>query len=264
MTTMKKFVVCATIFSFLFVSPVIAKTLIPDTPQQVVATQQSGILVDQGRALLNAGNPDAAEGDFRAALVLGSWNAEADAGLAEALTAQGRTAEALRLYRTLIYTYPRNLSSVAQDHRILMHYVILLSQLGQWEEAVSIYEKVLPDTTHFGDAPRIDVHFDPRVPMPIHLQAMAYVVSGMEYTGHGETTDAFREYEKASHLAPDSPFANYYYGYGWQVLDPKAKMLHQEQAKAAFAKAVQLGKGDLKKAAEKALKDLNKPANKPA
>jgi len=68
----------------------------------------------------------------------------------------------------------------------------------------------------------------------------------------------------ASHLAPDSPFANYYYGYGWQVLDPKAKMLHQEQAKAAFAKAVQLGKGDLKKAAEKALKDLNKPANKPA
>lgn len=257
---MKTSIVSATISSILLVSPVLAdltKTVTPDTPEQVKTIQQSGGLVDQGNMLLSASNPVAAEKAFRAALALEGWNAEADPGLAEALAAQGKINEALRVYRTLIYQYPRNLSSVAHDRRTQMHYAILLSQTGQWQEAVSVYEKNLPSAV-YGDAPKLDVHFDPRAPMPFQLQAMAHVASGMEYTGHGQMKEAFGEYEQATHLAPDSAFANYYYGYGWQNLAPKdrAKLLNQEQAKAAFSKAVQLGKGEIKEAAQKALKDF--------
>lgn len=249
----------------LFAVPAVAQPT-PLPPQELANRQHSWALVAAGNELLQSGDFAGAEADARTALVLCPINANADAVLAEALSAQGEKAEAIAIYRGLIYQYPRNSSSVAQDVRTRMHFAILLSQVGQWPEAVSIYEKALPETTHFGDAPRIDVHFDPHVPMPDQLQALAYVAAGLEYTGHGETTEAFHEYEKASHIAPNSPFANYYYGYGWRDLGPKdkAKLLNQEQAKAAFAKAVLLGKGDLKKAAEKALRDLNKPAGKPA
>ena len=56
-------------------------------------------------------------------------------------------------------------------------------------------------------------------------------------------------------LAPDSPLANYYYGYGWQHLDLKSRTrtANAQRAKAAFQKAAALGGTDVKKAAGEAL-----------
>ncbi len=76
-----------------------------------------------------------------------------------------------------------------------------------------------------------------------------------------ENSRAFTEYGKALALEPDWALTNFYYGYGWQRLFPadKAQLGSVRQAKAALLKATRLGKGDVKKAAEKALQVAMKP-----
>ncbi len=278
---MKTIALCTVLLSSLLAAPVLADGSLPPgvhrfsvsgelPPEQLAMSRHSDFLVAQGEALLKAGNYGAAEQTFRAASAaeaLGTpgFNPSAERGLAEALAYQGRTADALPLYRRLIYEYPHNFSSVAQELRTTMRYSILLTQTGQWPEAVAVYEKALPGGDFHG-MPKLDVHFDPRVPMPVQLQTIAHLACGIEFNRRSDDRAAFSEYVKASYLAPDSALVNYYYGDGWQNLPPKDRaMLGSVQlAKAALQKAILLGKGDLKKAAEKALKDLDKPTNKPA
>jgi tetratricopeptide (TPR) repeat protein len=265
-TLMKKLMLYTALFSLLFslflpsAMANLTKTVSPDTPEQEQTLQRSADLVNQGQALMEKGAYAAAEKDFKEALVLESDNATADPGLAEALAKQNKITEALQVYRNLIYQYPRNMSSVAQNVGTLMHYAILLSQTGQWKEAVSIYEKALPSAVYHG-MPKLDVHFDPQIPMPVQLQAIAHVACGIELSGHGDNPQAFKEYEKGSYLAPDSALVNYYFGDGWQQLSPaeQAKFGRAAQAKAALQKAVRLGKGPVKKAAQKALRMAMKP-----
>ena len=232
------------------------------SPELVAVLAHSELLVSQGEEFLKQGNYQAAEKSYREALTVARSSAtgidpSANRGLAEALAAQGKTMQADQVYRDLIYQEPLKWSSVAQENRTTMSFAIFLSKIGQWPEAVAVYEKALPDTTHWGDAPKIDVHFDPQFPMPAQLQALAHVAIGAEYFGHGNNKSAFSEYEKAVRSDPNSGFANYYYGYGWSHLDPKDKLrvLNTQQAKAALQKAVKIGNADIKKAATKALKD---------
>ncbi len=278
---MKTIALCTILLSLLLVPPVLADGSFPpgvhrfsdsgEVPPEILAlTRQAGALVDQGEALLKAGNYVAAEQTFREAsavqaLGMPKFDPSAERGLAEALVYQGRTAEALQLYRTLIYEDQHKFSSVSQELRTTMRYAILLTQTGQWPEAVAVYEKALPGAEFHG-MPKLDVHFDPNIPMPAQLQTIAHLACGIGFNRHNDDRAAFSEYVKASYLAPDSALVNYYYGDGWQNLTPKdrATLGSVQQAKAALQKAVLLGKGDLKKAAQKALKDLNKPADKPA
>jgi tetratricopeptide (TPR) repeat protein len=261
---MKTIIACAVLLSLLLASPVLSQDIhrinaSGDIPLNA-ATQQSQDMIDQGEDFLKAGNYRAAEQVFRASSALAAsgvpgFSPSAERGLAEALTAQGKTAEALQLYQNLIYQYPRNFSSVAQEMRTQMRCAILLSQTGHWKEAVSIYEKALPSAVYHG-MPKLDVHFDPQSPMPVQLQAIAHVACGIELSGHGDNPQAFKEYEKGSYLAPDSALVNYYFGDGWQQLSPaeQAKFGRAAQAKAALQKAVRLGKGPVKKAAQKVLR----------
>lgn len=237
-----------------------------NTPQEMSGLHQEDLLNAAGEESLKSGRYVEAEKDFRAINSLDRFDAGAYRGIGEALTGQGRLAEAVQAYQILIYQDPFKWSSIAQDTRTLMHYAILLSETGRWPEAVSVYEKALPTTPNFGDVPITDIHFDPRVPMPTQLQTVAHIASGLEYFGGGEKKDAFREFNEASLLVPDSAFANYYYGFGWRNLDPKerAKIGSEQQAKAALQKAILLGKADVKIAARKVLDDLNKPDSKPA
>lgn len=232
-----------------------------DTPQgkaeirrQEAALKQSDALNDSGERLLDAKQFAAAEADFREALAQRPDIPFPCAGLAEALSDQGRYAEALDVYRTL-FADPNNLSSTAQETRVRMGYAIALSRLGHWREAVAVYEKTIPDSPNYGDAPKIEVHFDPHVPMPAQLQGLAYVAIGIEYEGHSAGKRAYLRYEQALRTDPSSAFTNYYYGYGWSRLDPKdrSELGGEQQAKRALQKAVKIGKGAVKKAARKAL-----------
>lgn len=68
-------------------------------------------------------------------------------------------------------------------------------------------------------------------------------------------------YQRALQLAPDSALTNYYYGQGWQKLSPAERIQFgtAQQAKAALQKAIKIGKGAVKKAAQKPLQVAMKP-----
>ena len=106
------------------------------------------------------------------------------------------------------------------------------------------------------------------MPEPTALATAIHITRGLVYNatpdwaGDSQNKEAAAEYGKALQLAPASPLTNYYYGVGWQKLSPaeRAKSGSMQQAKASLQKAILLGKTNVKKAAEKVLKDLNKPA----
>jgi tetratricopeptide (TPR) repeat protein len=229
-------------------------TITPVTPQERAALHREDLLTQAGEDALLSDNYVGAEKNFRAVLKLDRWDSQAYQGIAESLLGQHRPAEAVPVYKALIYRDPLKWSSTASETRALMGYAIALCQAGNWTEAVAIYEKALPDA-QYGDAPKLDIHFDPDTPMPDQLQVIAHVAIGLQYFGGGEDKEALMEFGKGLRLDPDSVFANYYYGYGWGAMSPgdKAKFGSEQQAKAALQKAVKLGKGPVKSAAQKAL-----------
>ncbi len=232
-----------------------------NTAEEMLVLQQEDLLNEAGENALLVKHYEEAEADYRAIQSIDALDAGAYQGLGEALTGQGRVKEAIQAYQTLIYKDPFKWSSIAQEVRTQMYYAALLGQTGHWTEAVSIYEKALANVPKFGDTPLAETHFNPRLPMPTQLWTMAHIASGLQWQGSGENKAAFIEFGKAMSLDSDSVFANYYYGYGWQRLDPKdkAKIENAQQAKAALEKAVKLGKPDVKKAAQKALLVAAKP-----
>ena len=183
--------------------------------------------------------------------------------LAQALDAQGKEQEALRVYQELVTDrQPRN----------LLPYALLLLKSGQWAQAVATYNQGIALYSE-----RDPVWANPRflsdVPEPTALAVAIHIERGRlfngapDWAGEGQNTEALAEYAKALQLAPDSDLANYYYGVGWQQLSPAERAKaggNEQQAKAALQKAMRLGKAPVKKAAQKALKDFNKPATKPA
>ena len=74
---------------------------------------------------------------------------------------------------------------------------------------------------------------------------------------------AMREYAAALSLEPNWDLANYYYGYGWQQLSPAERahlgLAQEAKAQEALHKAVKIGKGLVKAAAQKALRVAMKP-----
>ena len=228
----------------------------PQTAQDKADIVRTSELDQQGNAALDAKDYITAEQDFREALDIAPWDVSYDQGLAEALTGQGRIKEAIDAYRLLVAPYPHFITSVADELRTRMRFAILLAQTGQWAEAVANYEKSVLQAD-FGTSPEWRPDFDPQVPQPQALEAMAHIALGRDYTM--STLDhrkAFVEFSKAQQVQPKSPLANYYYGFGWQQLSPaeRAKFGSPEKARAALETAARLGKGQVKVAAQKALK----------
>lgn len=263
----------------------------PSSPQYAERVQEAETDYKEGKAAMGAQDFVTAETDFRAAISV------APAGylyfdLAKALTEQGRVAEAIQTYRTLFYELPVKNCIGSDDPAVVetyrkefaqklyadptrysrfgskapdawMRYALLLNQTGQWKEAVHFYEAALPDVPD-GKVLRASANFNSESPQPRAFAAAVHVALGRNHAFGGELDSndkAMGEYQQALQLAPSWGTANYYYGYGWQRLDPKnrARIGSVQQAKAALQKAVLLCKGDLKKAAQKALKSLNKP-----
>ena len=209
-------------------------------PALVAVAQHSEDIAAQGDEYLKQGNYRAAEAAFQEALEVAKssvpgTNPRATRGLAEALVGEGRLAEADQIYRTLIYQEPLKWSSIAEESRTLMKFAALLSQTGHWAEATGVYKQALSKAV-YGDAPKLDVDFNPQTPMPLLLQALAHTAIGLEYSAHADSTAAFTEYSKGIRLQPDNALANYYYGYGWQRLGPadRVKFGTAQQAKAAL------------------------------
>lgn len=261
---MKIYAICA--IPVLFLSGHVMALDLGQTPQQAAAALRADALEKAGRADMKAGEWAAAVTDLRASITAGAWNSNAYAELAEALTRQGNTREALHVYRELFYRkqvdigLAPDLATALQDPTrndfgtgafpAWMKYALLLSQTGQWREAVNVYEKALPRTPGGGDLPAITVHFKPGLPQPKELQSALHIALGLDnnFRGDGDPNQALKEYENALQLEPNWDLANFYYGFGLQRLG------RTDQARAAFQKTIKIGKGGVKAAAEQALK----------
>ncbi len=197
-------------------------------------------------------------------------------GLGEALAGQGRTAEAIAAYKLGVY-YPLNFTpeavAVSQaienkpnlrgcsfpvDAVAWMKYALLLSQTGQNMEAFSVYTQALhraTDTAH----PEMKLSFTDAPPTSTELQAAVHIALGLLVNDTGNDREqAMSEFDQALRLAPDAAVTNYYYGYGWQRLDPKSpnRAANALQAKAALARATASEDDNVKKAAEEAMKRM--------
>lgn len=232
------------------------------------AARDSFRLASAAAADLHAGHYTLSENEAREALTIDDTDGVADEVLAAALVAQGRDQEALQQYQIVVQHYdsqPRNLLPYAQ----------LLLKSGQWAQALTIYNQVLPrlpdigihpetPVVHDGDLIRANSHFSASVPEPAALETALHIAYGMIYNsgcnwaGESQNTEAMAEYGKALQLAPNNALTNYYYGAGWQKLSPaeRVKFGTVQQAKAHLQKAVKTGNANVKAAAQKALKEL--------
>ena len=290
MTNAKTSLCCATLgLSLIAVSPLVGQPAqaqlpllrpinhrrVPRTPQQVAASEQQAALDRTAAASLHAGHYAQAEAEARQALSMGLDSGIANEMLGAALDGQGKEQEALQVYHAQVIDGKGGLGGQTCN---LLPYALLLLKSGHWAQALAAYNRAvtsLPDvgrhtetvTVHDGDVIRANSHFSPDVPDPTALATAIHIARGLIYNassdwaGEPQNTEALAEYAKALQLAPNSPLTNYYYGTGWQELSPaeRAKVGSVQQAKAALQKAVLLGKGDVKKAALKALKGFNKP-----
>jgi len=237
----------------------------PITPERQAVLDKTAQVVHDAAASLHAGRYAQAEQEARQVLSLSSGSDVGEEVLAAALDAEGKNQEALHAYRVMV------VDEEAQYTRVLLPYSLLLLKSGQWEQAVTAYNQAIAQFSP-KDLLRVNSHFSPDVPEPASLAVAIHIARGVTYNagsgwaGEDQHKEMMAEFGRALQLAPEADLANYYYGFGWRNLDPKerAKMGSVQQAKAALQRAILSGRADVKKAAEKTLKDLNKPTGRPA
>lgn len=138
-------------------------------------------------------------------------------------------------------------SNFPSDIEALARYGLLAEQHGQYAEAVRVYEQA---RQRLNPAPPIalNVHFDPQQPQPASLRAMLNVARGIALDEQGKSQDALAAYAEAARLQPTQAVAQIYLGRSLQ------KVRRTAEAKTAFVKAAQFGQGNVKAAAEEALR----------
>jgi len=253
------------------------------TPQQKADQDAIQKRVNQLNALgsdaLHAGNFVSAEQFFQESVNTRN-NPWVCYRLAQSLIGQGRTADAIQVYRSVIYQRQQNdgvqtTVAVSQNPTEMksgmylrecgtwgetedwMRYALLLSQTGQQKEATTIYLKALPRTPMLDDQVRKTLSDTDHLSLPA-FQAATHIATGLCVSQSTGDDAAMSEFIKAQQLQPDSPLTNYYYGSGWQKLSlaDRAKTGSPDKARAALEKAAKLGTGDVQTQAKAELEQL--------
>jgi len=216
------------------------------TPAQRANEHEKYRLDNAAAAALDAGQYAEAEDDAQQSMALGQDSGLAQEIFAAALDAEGKTQEALGAYQQMSDTgdvYPRT----------QLPYALLLLKTGHWAQAVAAYNKQLPYLAD-GKLMNTNSHFSPTVPQPKELETAIHIGLGLteDWRGYNWTLHSreqtLTQFQQALAAEPNSSLANLYYGRALRRLGRKA------EAQAAFTKATTTAQGDVKAAAEEALK----------
>jgi len=203
---------------------------------------------------LHAGHYALAETEARKAISVDPFSGVGQEVLAAVLDAQGKDREALQAYQAVVEHFDGHA-------RNLIPYALLLLKSGQWAQAATAYNQAAIPYIGQGELEVASSYFSADVREPTALAVAIHIERGQLYSeGCGwvnapQNSEAMAEYAKALQLAPNSALTNYYYGSAWQKLSPteRAKLGNAKWARVALEKAVKLGEGRLKGAAQEAL-----------
>jgi len=201
-----------------------------------------------------AANGHYAEGEilFWKALVVYPHSPESLLGLADACAGKGKQAEALKAYQALIYARGWG-SSINSDPTTSMRYVLALSRIGRWQEALDVYDKANQRTLSGTGKPIAPVSFTRGTPSWTELKAAAHLALGMRRPSYGpaDLRAQLAHLETAARPQPNWAAAQFAYG---QALEKAGRV---KEAKSAYEKALTRADPKLKGRAEGELRKLN-------
>jgi tetratricopeptide (TPR) repeat protein len=201
----------------------------------------SSDLVKQGDALRKQGNNAAAVAAYQSAVnAFPLWKAHI--GLADALAAEKRHAEAAEQYRQALR---RQI-----DPETYFKLAIALSNIGprSYKEALAAYEEGIRQLPAESAQLLKEEQFSIRALDKTRFQASACVGIGMMSLGYWRWDEAGEQFQQAIRLRPD--FAPAYLKFG-DALRRGNEM--NAQAKAMYQKAMELGQGEVTARARKRL-----------
>jgi tetratricopeptide (TPR) repeat protein len=217
----------------------------PYDPKREARDRKYEGLVELGDRVLGT-NPVAAASYYQRATVVDPYPTDAWLGLARAMDAQGKSAQALPAYRQA-FNPPSGsglYSSLPSDVASFARYGTLCEEAGLHEEAIKVYQE-----TGARLNPKPDVPLEDDVLTPQQLRARLDVVRGIalaeakEHSGQDRDREALQAFQKAAQEQPQDPKVQFYLGYGLQKVGKFA------EAQAAFGRAAQADAGGTVRAA---------------
>ena len=204
---------------------------------------QSAKLTKKGDAFAQQGDWESAQDYYQQALEVYPTNQQALYGLVAYSRATSDTKKEIEYYRRAIYFGDPANGQFAENNTVkLMTYVLLLSQAGQRDEAVYVYNdtaKKMNDLEKVSNLglllPVFGVGPGQAAYTPARLQAMAHVALGVFSLYNEFLTDKEKlaHLQDAVRLAPDCADPYYHLGRHLERLNPA-------QSQAAFAKGARL------------------------
>ena len=241
-----------------------APLAVPTTPQAPPAVAQNGLrllgispravegarIMNESCELSKSGDEAAQEKAWLAAIglykqALGLWKESpyADYGLAQSYAALGDKAKEIEAYRADIFNGEAKPGNVREQNTVkLMNYVLLLSQAGQTDEAVYVYNDTAKKMNDYEKVsnlglllPVFGVGPGQAAYTPDRLKAMAHTALGVFSLDNQFLTDKEKlaHLQEAVRLAPDCADPYYHLGRHLERLNPA-------QSQAAFAKGARL------------------------
>lgn len=193
----------------------------PDVQARIDKDNQSGKL--SAKAIAEAAQGDWAHAlpNYQQALTLDPENASALYGMANFSVTEGDTQAAIGYYRQVIYAKSQPpILPAFRDSTVyrLMDFALLLSQSGQQEEAVRVYQQAAHTLNYNGDKPKLTMLFPEfgdgpgQIAFtPKRLQALAdtgWVFDHVDFDRAG----ARKRLQEAVELYPASPVVYFYRG----------------------------------------------------
>ena len=198
-----------------------------------------GRMTKQGDEFAKEGAWDAAVESYAGALDITPGYQQALYGIANCAGAAGDDRDELLFYRRAIYSNsPLNGGFREGNFEPLMKFALLLSQAGQEQEALMIYNHTAVAINFEDGRPSIPVLLPVLGPggatyTPQRLQAMAMVGLALQHIG--DTKKQIELLTEALRLAPDSVAANFYMGDAYDLEN------HTAAARRYYERARKLG-----------------------
>ena len=187
-----------------------------EASKRIVASSRRGselrrayALARQGDAAVRESRLESAASCYRSALEIEPRLERTLVGLADALDRQGKLADALQTYHSLMFPTSGG-GSIGSDPVVHMRYVVALTKARKWEDAKAIYDRAMSRVRAHGESvlslPTEAKYLDHR-----GLVAAAHLVLGGCNPAHQLMSDAYRlpHLEEALKLRPNWAEAHY-------------------------------------------------------